>query len=149
LSQTDFAETEITSIPRITLRLRAGSANYDTVPDLARLDSLRVLTAELRALPVEPNSLLAMRVRDRGMEPMLFEDDWVVINTSDTVLRSGEVFAVNWNGEGCIQQLVKRGGQWYLNFVNPEFNPINVRSGQLSIVGRVVFQPGRAIAGRL
>jgi phage repressor protein C with HTH and peptisase S24 domain len=107
------------------------------------------LTSELRALGAEPHRLLAMRIRDQGMEPMLFEDDWVVIDTGDTVRRSREVYAVNWNGEPCVQQLVERGGQWYLTSVNSDFKPINARSGQLNIVGRVVYQPGRAIAGRL
>lgn len=96
-----------------------------------------------------PRGLLALRVRDQGMEPMFFEGDWVVVDTSDTMLRSREVYAVNWNGEACVQQLVERGGQWYLSYVNTDFKPINVRSGQLSIVGRVIYQPGRAIAGRL
>ena len=83
------------------------------------------------------------------MEPMLFEDDWVVIDTGDTALRSGEVYAVNWNGEACIQQLVRRGAEWYLSFLHDEFKPINVRSGQLHIVGRAVYQPGRLLTGRL
>jgi len=148
MGQAEFIETEVTSIPRIALRLRAGSTNYDTVPDLSNLEPLRVLTAELRALGLDPGRLLAIRVRDRGMEPMLFEDDWVVVDTSDTARRNYEVFAVNWNGEACVQQLVERGGQWYLTSVNPDFKPINVRSGQLSIVGRVAYQPGRSISGR-
>ena len=80
---------------------------------------------------------------------MMFEDDWVVIDTSDTKLRSREVFAVNWNGEACVQQLVERGGQWYLSYMNPNFKHINTRSGQLGIVGRVVYQPGRQVTGRL
>lgn len=149
MGRSEFIETEITTIPRITLRLRAGSADYDTVPDLSSLEPLRVLTSELHALGAEPHRLLAMRVRGQGMEPMFFEDEWVVIDTGGTVRRSREVYAVNWNGEACVQQLVERGGQWYLTSVNPEFKPINIRSGQCSIVGRVVYQPGRTVAGKL
>ena len=80
---------------------------------------------------------------------MLFEDDWIVVDTRSTMKRSREVYAVNWNGEACVQQLVERGGQWYLNYVNPSFKPVNVRSGQLGIVGQVVYQPGRVVTGRL
>jgi len=149
VGRSEFVETEVTLVPRITLRLRAGSTDYDTVPDLSSLEPLRVLTSELRALGAQPHRLLAMRVRGQGMEPMLFEDDWVVIDTGDTVRRNREVYAVNWNGEACVQQLVERGGQWYLTSVNSDFKPINVRSGHLSIVGRVVYQPGRTVAGKL
>lgn len=149
MSYYESAKIDIIEVPRIKLRLRAGSSSYDTVPDLSSLEPLRVLTPELGSLGLFPQRLLAMRVRDQGMEPMLFEDDWIVIDTGDTVPRSREVFAINWNGEACVQQLVERGGQWYLSSVNPDFKPINTRSGQISIVGRVVYQPGRRIGGRL
>lgn len=149
MSEIEFNQIQIARVPRIALRLRAGSANYETVPDLTVLEPLLICQQELNALRLDPGRLLAMRVRDQAMEPMLFEDDWVVIDRGDTARRSGEVFAVNWNGEACVQQLVQRGGQWYLSSVNPGFRSVNVRSGQLSIVGRVVYQPGRAISGRL
>lgn len=138
-----------TPIRRVTLQLRAGADAYDTIPDMTVTEQLLVPTAVVRTLQADPQRLLAVRVRDMGMEPMLFEDDWVVIDTSDTKRRSRDVFAVNWNGEACVQQLVERGGQWYLSYTNPDFKPINTRSGQLSIVGRVVYQPGRLVAGRL
>ncbi len=127
----------------VTLRLRAGVSGFDTDPDMTSSGMLFIPATALAAFPQHPHQLLGLRVRDRGMEPMLFEDDWVVIDTGDTALRSGDVYAVNWNGEACVQQLVARGGQWYLTSINPEFKPINVRSGRLNIVGRVVYQPGR------
>jgi SOS-response transcriptional repressor LexA len=83
------------------------------------------------------------------MEPMLFEDDVVVINTADTRPISRELYAVNFDGEACVKQLLHQGGQWYLHSLNPDFKPINMRSGQCSIVGRVVYQPGRVVTGRL
>lgn len=137
------------AIPRVTLKLRAGVAGFETESDLVRGAPLKVPAAAIRALKAQPGNLLALRVRDRGMEPLLFEDDWVVIDTGDTALRSREVYAVNWNGEACIQQLVKRGAEWYLTYLHEDFKPINVRSGQLNIVGRAVYQPGRLLTGRL
>ncbi|KQQ94975.1 hypothetical protein ASF77_22260 [Massilia sp. Leaf139] len=110
---------------------------------------MSVPAAALAAMPQHSRQLLAVRVRDRGMEPMLFEDDWIVIDTGDTAIRSREVYAVNWNGEACVQQLVKRGAEWYLSYVNSDFKPVNTRSGQLSVVGRVVYQAGRTLAGKL
>jgi phage repressor protein C with HTH and peptisase S24 domain len=136
-------------IRRVTLRLRAGMSGFEVEPDLRVIDPLLVPTAATQELHADPRKLLALRVRDQGMEPMLFEDDWIVIDTSDTVRRAREVYALNWNGEACIAQLVERGGQWFMSYLNPDFHPINIRSGQLNIVGRAVYQPGRAITGRL
>jgi SOS-response transcriptional repressor LexA len=112
------------------------------------LEPLAIPTSAIRALRANPATLLGLRIRDRGMEPLFFEDDWIVIDTADIVLRSGEVFAVNWNGEACVYQLVNRGGQWYLNSVNPEFGPVNMKSGQCNIVGRVVYQLGRLLTDK-
>ncbi|MBD8531472.1 MULTISPECIES: S24 family peptidase [unclassified Massilia] len=149
MSESGLNQLQVARIPRISLKLRAGSENYETVPDLTFMEPLLILQQELSVLRLDARRLLAMRVRSQGMEPLLFEDDWVVIDIGDTVRRNREVFALNWNGEVCVQQLVERGGQWYLNNVNPDFHPINVRSGHLSIIGRVVYQPGRTITGRL
>jgi phage repressor protein C with HTH and peptisase S24 domain len=140
---------EMTPVWRVRLKLRAGVSGYDVEPEMTNDGILAIPAEVISSLKVDPKRLLALRVRDQGMEPMLFEDDWVVIDTSDTVRRSREVYAVNWNGEACIQQLVERGGQWYLNYLNPDFHPFNTRSGQLSIVGRVIYQPGRIVTGRL
>jgi SOS-response transcriptional repressor LexA len=140
---------DLTPIRRVSLRLRAGISGFETEPDAKNMDPLLMSTSVVTAITANPQRLLALRVRDNGMEPMLFEDDWVVIDTDDTVRRSRDVYAVNWNGEACVQQLVERGGQWYLNYLNPSFRSLNVRSGQLNIVGRVVYQPGRMLTGRL
>lgn len=126
-----------------------GVSGFETEDEPAHGAPLELPAAAMHELKLDPRKLLGLRVRDQGMEPMLFEDDWVVIDTGDTKLRSGEVYAVNWNGEACVQQLLQRGGQWYLSYSNPDFKPVNVRSGQLSVVGRAVYQPGRLLTGRL
>lgn len=140
---------QLTEVRRVALRLRAGVAGFDAEPDMTALEPLAIPTSAIRDAKANPAALLGVRVRDRGMEPLFFEDDWIVIDTADTIQRSGEIFAVNWNGEPCIYQLVKRGGQWYLNSVNSEFGALNIKSGQCSIVGRVFYQPGRLVTGRL
>jgi SOS-response transcriptional repressor LexA len=143
------SQLDLIAVPRILLKLRAGITGFEIEPDLTAIEPLAMPAAAVRTLKANPASLLALRVRDEGMEPMLFEDDWVVLNVEDTAVRSGEIYAVNWNGEPCVQQLVQRGGQWFLSYLNPAFHPINIRSGQLQVVGRVVYQAGRLTTGRL
>ncbi|KQQ93647.1 S24 family peptidase [Massilia sp. Leaf139] len=142
-------DAEAVSIPRVKLRLRAGVANFDTEPDMNGDGHEQIPTAVLSSLQLNPKNLLALRVRGTSMEPMMFEDDVVIIDTSDTKPISRELYAINFDGEACIKQLLLRGGQWYLYSINPDHEPVNVRSGQCSIVGRVVYQPGRVVTGRL
>jgi len=142
---------QIDSVPvrAVKLRLRAGISGYEVEQEILGAKHVQVPVPAMRALGADASKLLALQVADRGLEPLAFEDDWVVIDTADTAKRNRAVYAVNWNGEAVVAQLDHRGGQWYLNFLHPDFNPINVRSGQLNVVGRVVYQPGRMLTGRL
>lgn len=142
-------EGDSVEIPRVKLRLRAGVANYDTEPDMNG-DGHELIPRELlTALGLKAANLLAVRVRGTSMEPMMFEDDVVIIDKSDTKPISREVYAVNFDGDACVKQLLFKGGQWYLHSLNSDHKPVNVKSGQCSIVGRVVIQPTRVLTGRL
>lgn len=136
-------------IPRVMLRLRAGVAQYDTEPDMNGDGHELVPRALVASLGLNLASLIALRVRGDSMEPMLFEDDVVIIDTSDTKPINREVYAVNFDGQPCVKQLIYRGGQWYLHSLHPDHGPVNVKSKPTSIVGRVVIQPTRVLTGRL
>jgi phage repressor protein C with HTH and peptisase S24 domain len=142
-------EGETVAIPRVKLRLRAGVAGFDTEPDLAG-DGHELIPRDLLVmLQLKPENLMAMRVRGESMEPMMFEDDVVIVDKTDKKPISREIYALNFNGEACIKQLVLRGNEWYLHSLHPDHGPVNVKSGQCSIVGRVVIQPTRVLTGRL
>jgi phage repressor protein C with HTH and peptisase S24 domain len=142
-------DPDVVSIPRVKLKLRAGVAQFDTEPDMNGDGHELVPRALVAALGLNPANLIAMRVRGESMEPMMFEDDVVIVDKSDTKPISREVYAVNFDGEACIKQLLFRGGQWYLNSLHPDHGPVNVKSKPCSIVGRVVIQPTRVLTGRL
>ena len=150
LDQQDVAaRIDAVMVRAVKLRLRAGISGFEVEPDMLGAKHVPVPASAVRSMGANASCLLALQVADRGLEPLIFEDDWVVVDTADTAKRSREVYAVNWNGEAVVAQLVQRGGQWYLSFLHPDFNPINVRSGQINVVGRVVYQPGRLLTGRL
>lgn len=142
-------DPDIVPIRRLKLRLRAGAAEYNTEPDMS-LDGFEdVPRAVLLNLHLKPDHLLALPVRGDSMHPMFIEDDIVIIDTSDRKPINREIYAVNFNGEGLIKQLLYRGGQWYLHSLNPDHPTVNIKSGECSIVGRVVIQPTRVVTGRL
>ena len=136
-------------IRKVKLKLHAGIAGFATEPILEDGGVLHMPLALIEQHQLVPHHLLAFHLKGCSMEPMLFDGDLVVIDTSDNLPRDRELYAVNFDGEACVKQLLKTGGQWYLNSINPDFGRINVRSGQCNIVGRVVYQPGRMVTGRL
>jgi hypothetical protein len=142
-------EADTIPIRRVKLKLRAGISGYETEPEMDDGGVLNVPRRVIDRNNYVPHQLLAVTVHGCSMEPMLFEDDVVVINTADRKPANRELFAVNFNGEACVKQLWQNAGQWFLRSMNPDFGPVNVRSGQCDIVGRVVYQPGRELTGRL
>lgn len=142
-------EPETVPIRLVKLKLRAGVAGYTTEPILEDGGVLHMPLSLIEQNQLVPHHLIAFHVRGCSMEPLFFEDDIAVIDTSDTTPRDRELYALNFNGEACIKQLLKSGGQWYLNSFNPDFGRINIRSGQCEIVGRVKYQHGRMLTGRL
>jgi phage repressor protein C with HTH and peptisase S24 domain len=142
-------EPDTIPVRRVKLKVRAGIAGYETEPEMEDGGVLHMPRRVIDKNNYAPHLLLAVTVKGCSMEPLLFEDDVVVINTADKKPADRELFAVNFNGEACVKQLWKNGTQWFLRSMHPDHGPVNVRSGQCEIVGRVVYQPGRELTGRL
>lgn len=142
-------EEDTVAIKRVNAVLRAGIMRLEPDHDLSFGPDLRIPRRVLEQLRLDPANLVAMKVKGMSMEPMMFEDDLIVIDISDKRPINRELYAINFDRDACVKQLLSRGGQWYLHSINPDFKPVNVKSGDLNIIGRVVYQPGRVVTGRL
>ena len=136
-------------VKRVKLRLSAGITGFETEPESDDGSVLHIPRDVVEKHGLVPHCLLAIRVKGPSMEPMMFEDDYVIVNIADTKPISREVYALNFDGEATVKQLLFRNNRWYLHSLNPDFGPVDIKSGQCIIVGRVVFQPGRMLTGRL
>lgn len=137
-------------IRAVKLRLQAGVSGFVAEPDM-EIDHgyFQVPKEVIEQLGLNPDDLIVTTVRGRSMEPMMFEDDKVLIDTSKRRPKDNECFAVNWNGEPIVKCLIKKSDSWCLYSFNRKFESIDVRSGQCSIIGMVVWQPARIVVGRL
>jgi phage repressor protein C with HTH and peptisase S24 domain len=142
-------EPDTIPIRRVQIKLRAGFTGFETVPEVEDGGVLHVPKNVIEREHLVPHQLLAVGVHGCSMEPLLFEGDSVVIDTKDIEPISRELYAVNFNSEACVKQLVFEGGQWHLRSMHHEHPAINLRSGQCEIIGRVVYMPGRVMKGRL
>lgn len=139
-------------IRAVKLKLQAGVSGFVAEPDMdidhGYFDVPASVIDELRLNPVD---LLIMSIKGRSMEPMMFEDDMVLVDTSKRTPINNECFAVNWNGEPLVKCLIKKQDSWALYSMNrdPKFHTIDVRTGQCSIIGLVVWQPARIVTGRI
>ena len=129
----------------VQLRLRAGATGFVTElePDDGGIYEVPMFV--IQELGIEPQWLLAMRVKGDSMKPMMFDKEVVLVSRKHVEPIDGRIYAFSFDGEALIKQLIQKGKEWYLHSFNHKWPDINTRSGQCDIVGEVVYQAGRSI----
>lgn len=136
------------SIPMVTLRLSAGVTGFQTEPDRRDGGSILVSASWVEQYRYSPKHLVAIQVRGQSMEPSLYEDDILIVNTADTQPVDGHVFAVNYEGEAVVKRLSRDAGMWWLESDNPDKHKYHrklCQGEECLIVGRVVRKDSQHI----
>lgn len=137
----EAGDPDFYEIPKVELRLSAGLTGFQTVPEIYDGRKLSVPRNWADRHGYIPEKLIGITVRGESMEPGLGEGDLVVVNTADTTLKDGAVFAVNYEGEAVIKRIVRDRGEWWLASDNPDqrrFHRKACRHGECILIGRVV-----------
>lgn len=142
-------DLDVVEIRKVKLKLRAGVSRYETEPLDGDGAPLKVSRLDLERQGLNPENLIAIEVRGNSMEPLMFEGDTVVIDPTNKELVSRELYALNFDGDCCVKQMLHKAGAWYLHSINSDHKPVRAQSGQCEVIGRVVYQPGRLLTGRL
>ncbi|WP_377701192.1 XRE family transcriptional regulator [Pseudoduganella sp. UC29_71] len=128
-------------IQKVKLRLSAGITGFAVEPETHDGSTLSVPRHWADRNGYNPERLIGIKVRGESMEPSLFEDDLVIINTADNKPVDGVVFAVNYEGEPVVKRLSRDAGQWWLTSDNPDQRKYHrkvCRGTDCIIIGRVV-----------
>lgn len=128
-------------IQKVKLELQAGVTGFQTIPDIYDGSRLSVAKNWVDRNGYSPKRLIALSVKGESMEPNLFQGDQVIVNTADTKMEDGAVFAVNYEGEAVIKRIVRDRGEWWLASDNPDqrkYHRKSCRNGECIIIGRVV-----------
>jgi phage repressor protein C with HTH and peptisase S24 domain len=132
----------------VRLRLQAGVSGFAIEPDSADGMPIFFRSEWLRSRGFKAQNLLAIKVTGQSMEPTLFADDVVVINTVDNDPRDGRVYAINYEGEAVIKRMVRDSGTWWLSSDNPDqrrFPRKECRDAACIIVGQVIHRQSEQI----
>lgn len=128
-------------IPQVRLKLRAGVTGFNVDGEEEGVDTYPLDMSWVRKQKLSPERLIAIRVKGESMEPKLYENDLVIINTADTKPVDGSVFAINYEGEAVIKRMSRDGGSWWITSDNPDqqkYHRKSVRGDECIIVGKVV-----------
>ena len=99
-----------------------------------------------KARRLTAGNLRAMYVRGDSMEPYLCNHDTIIIDTTDTELSDGEVYAIAYNGHMLVKELRATPDGVRIISRNPAYDPIEYQGGEGSpdfqILGRIVWRGG-------
>ena len=128
-------------IPKVQLQLSAGITGFQTVPEIHDGSKVSIAKNWVERNGYRPGALIALTVKGESMEPNLYPGDLVIVNTAQTEMIDGAVFAVNYEGEAVIKRLSRDSGQWWLSSDNPDqrkYHRKSCRGGECIMIGRVV-----------
>lgn len=94
------------------------------------------------------NKLVAMKVKGHCMEPTLFVDDLIVVDTDQVFPRDGAVFAVLYEGVFSIRRLVRDVGAWWLesdNLDKRKYPRKACTDESTRLIGRVIYRQSEQI----
>ena len=149
VSTEEEGEEDLIAIKSVNIRVQAGFPGFDADREFEDGGVIHIPRRAIEGQAWSPHCLLAIKVRGDSMSPMFANGDTIVINVADRRLVSGEVYAVNCEGNPVVKQLVLKGEQWVLRSFNPDYAPKPYRTPDSDIIGKVVYQPGRIVSGRL
>lgn len=135
------SDPDVLLMPMVELKLSAGVTGFQTEPDRRDGGTIAVRRSWVERSGYDFSKLLAIQVKGDSMEPSLYEDDVVVINTADTRPVDGVVFALNYEGEAVVKRLSRDAGDWWLTSDSPDQRKHHrkiCRGDACIIIGRVV-----------
>jgi phage repressor protein C with HTH and peptisase S24 domain len=134
-------DAEFVQIQMVKLRLSAGITGFQTEPEQRDGGTLGLRRSWIERHQLRPEHLIAIVVKGESMEPSLYEDDIVIVNTLDTKPVDGAVYAFNYEGEAVVKRLTRDAGQWWLTSDNPnqrKYYRKQCKGSECLVIGRVV-----------
>lgn len=132
-------DIEFRPIPKVAARLSAGTGSFENEADIT--DYLSFQTRWLAAKG-SADSMVAMQVFGRSMEPVIREGDTVLIDQSQKRIIAGAIYAVGVEDTILIKRLEKRPNKLVLTSDNKDYEPICIdreETDNVRIIGKVIW----------
>lgn len=142
----DLPEGEFVMVPKLDVKLSAGNGHEQLEINLTRSTPLAFRASWVREKRLKPSKLAAMTATGDSMQPGIFDGDSLVVDTSQTEVQDGKVYALWYDGGERVKRLYRLpGGGLRIKSDNPDHPPIEVQPEKLEhvrILGRVVHRSG-------
>lgn len=144
--QDDLPEGEFVMVPRLAVNLSAGNGHEQVEIEFTKATPQAFRAQWIREKRLKPNKLAAMTASGNSMEPGIFNGDSLLVDTSQTEVLDGKVYALWYDGGERVKRLFRLpGGGLRIKSDNDDHPTVEVMQAQLEhvrILGRVVHRSG-------
>jgi phage repressor protein C with HTH and peptisase S24 domain len=142
----DLPDGEFVMVPRLDVHLSAGNGHDQVQIELTKDNPQAFRTEWVRLMRLKPNKLAAMRASGDSMEPTIHDGDSLLVDTSQTDVVDGKVYALWYEGGERVKRLhLLPGGGLRIESDNPRFKGLDLTGPEtehVRIIGRVVHRSG-------
>lgn len=143
----DLPEGEFVMVPRLAVKLSAGNGHEQVEIEFIKGMPQAFRAQWIREQRLKPNKLAAMTADGDSMETTIYDGDSLLVDTSQTDVVDGKVFALWYDGGERVKRLFRLpGGGLRIKSDNSEHPTIEVPASTMEhvrILGRVVHRSGR------
>lgn len=144
----DLPDPDMIYVPESRIEFAAGngrSAQYELIED-EEPASYRLSWFQRER--INPERVRRFRVSGDSMEPMLYPRDTILVNTDETNIVDGKLYAIRYGDELRVKYLSRRlDGTVVLRSVNPAYKDEEVSpemaQEHISVIGRVRDKSGK------
>lgn len=144
--QDDLPPGEFVMIPRLGIKLSAGNGHEQVEIEFVEKQPQAFRADWIRDKRFKPAKLASMRADGHSMEPRIWDGDALVVDTSQSQVQDGKVYAIWYDGGERVKRLYRLpGGGLRIKSDNPEFGPIELTADQtehVRVIGRIVHIAG-------
>jgi phage repressor protein C with HTH and peptisase S24 domain/DNA-binding XRE family transcriptional regulator len=138
---------EYVMVPRLDVHLSAGNGNEGQIEISFSANQPQAFQAAwIRQKHLKPKKLAAMNANGHSMEPSIYDGDSLLVDTSQTDVKDGNVYALWYEGGERVKRLFRLpGGGLRIKSDNPQHDTIELdadHQGHIRIIGRVVHRSG-------
>jgi SOS-response transcriptional repressor LexA len=138
---------EFAMIKRLDVRLSAGTGNECMEPTADLYAQPQAFRADwIRKMGLKPAMLASLSADGNSMEPRIQHGDALVIDTSQTQVQDGKVYALWYDGGERVKRLYRLpGGGLRISSDNPAYASIDLtadHTAHVRVLGRVVHVAG-------
>lgn len=137
----DVADTRLVMVPMVEARLSAGTGSFETGGEVLRHYAFRWDFLRRKG---NPASMALLRVAGDSMQPLILNNDVVLIDQSQNEPVPGRIYAVGVEDMVYLKIVNAMPGRIILSSVNESYAPIEARTDEqladlVRIIGKAVW----------